>query len=977
MSEFSQFSLTSLKKLQIVDGKNVRCTSNTDIVGIYNAKKNKIIFNGEEYSITKFLSDVLKIQSRKNVHLLLECEIELGKWVKVEELFAAEGLRPSELISPGILFIRTHGIRSITELHSHIDLKFDVEHIRNLNGGTAAKPPLLLRVCPRPVQAGQRLERVDALEFADTPEAYIRELITHVQVGSRSVRPFFSSSLSTSVIQHYSCGFLRPIISIDTVKVAPRSLYVGGRPGNVLFSSNGTPINFARSSDEVIVDRYLDPDEYLPVLPTFRQRKIFSSPQNYRPPPLQELYDHNSPTGIFDLNKTCGVVMLTHRNGKKYVVKIGRGDVPDLHIQNEFLAYVCYYALNINVPDCALISYDVTLHCGSTEIHSTNVWYLVHDFVEGGQLQLDDNHQLQNFSKEIFADIILRNFDVLGPNLTNIIVVGQKMFRIDANGALLYSPDGKSRSTDRSSCSHVLSTLDSQIAQDIEKFKEDGNMGNQQLFNKVDKQWHMMRISVLLEYMTRMLNNFDSIISQFTSRIDMLPGWANVIYLIKRRLRQFCLSLQDPNSAVINAIRPPSEVQPLFEPPTLPIRPHIENCIIIASNRTRATIAAKYPGYEVIDVTSKGKDGNEYITLSPFCDYEDIGCRPAFEVPFRTERSFSVEGVWQGLKVFQNESIDVKKFQNRSKKDFKRKETAARGKILGHFGGEGCDMLNYIEARRQIYVPTYNFMLDNYAKEIMKTLYDLHLRKDIVLIDYFVNDDIENIAKPLSHASLIKKRLHEMFRSQFGIIEEQPDVVIPVCRVKRRPIAPAVDDDAADQKSQKTVSAVCAGKTFTFFKDFKDPNLAEAIISAGGSILTSSSIPTQTKAVVVYKTYNNVTRGEFVISKVDLMSQLKSGMSSRSSSSSSNSSSLNDFILEDRQLHPNVITVNSTLNSHGGSARMTDEVQLLPHQVLGDIPFGIRPRLKCCKCETKTRRVCGSCKSIRVCNKHNICVECE
>jgi hypothetical protein len=47
-------------------------------------------------------------------------------------------------------------------------------------------------------------------------------------------------------------------------------------------------------------------------------------------------------------------------------------------------------------------------------------------------------------------------------------------------------------------------------------------------------------------------------------------------------------------------------------------------------------------------------------------------------------------------------------------------------------------------------------------------------------------------------------------------------------------------------------------------------------------------------------------------------------------------------------------------------------------EVLGDIEFGLRPRLKCCRqgCSRRTRRVCDGCRNIRVCEEHGLCSNC-
>lgn len=70
--------------------------------------------------------------------------------------------------------------------------------------------------------------------------------------------------------------------------------------------------------------------------------------------------------------------------------------------------------------------------------------------------------------------------------------------------------------------------------------------------------------------------------------------------------------------------------------------------IIIKNKRCKKeNILKEYPDAIIIDVTSKGE--GEWQKLSPFYPHGGI------PVPFSDGiRSMSVEGVWQGLKVFEN-----------------------------------------------------------------------------------------------------------------------------------------------------------------------------------------------------------------------------------------------------------------------------------------------------------------------------------
>ena len=173
--------------------------------------------------------------------------------------------------------------------------------------------------------------------------------------------------------------------------------------------------------------------------------------------------------------------------------------------------------------------------------------------------------------------------------------------------------------------------------------------------------------------------------------------------------------------------------------------------IIIESKRKKpATILKKYPNAILADVTSAAKDG--LVKLSPFYPHYGI------PVPFSEGYTATcVEAIWQGLKVFENSDVDVQMFQNDTMKNIKR--TVRRfGKPLGHRKGvHGTELLGYIEARKQIYIPTYKWVLENKVSDIIVRLRDAsNSGKTIVLLDYDTNADVENAKKPLSHASLIK-----------------------------------------------------------------------------------------------------------------------------------------------------------------------------------------------------------------------------
>ena len=182
--------------------------------------------------------------------------------------------------------------------------------------------------------------------------------------------------------------------------------------------------------------------------------------------------------------------------------------------------------------------------------------------------------------------------------------------------------------------------------------------------------------------------------------------------------------------------------------------------ILIENKRKKIEeLKAKYPGAQIIDVTSKSN--NEFVRLSPFFP---VGGIP---VPFSTdEKAESVEGIWQALKVFENEGVDVDKLYNRRMTGIKR-SSKSLGKCLGHQKGlNSTELLDYIDARKEIYEPSYNWMLENRCSNLVLRLKEMCANGIVVLLDYDTNPDIEDSRRPLSHASLIVKAVERLLTDE-------------------------------------------------------------------------------------------------------------------------------------------------------------------------------------------------------------------
>jgi hypothetical protein len=160
-------------------------------------------------------------------------------------------------------------------------------------------------------------------------------------------------------------------------------------------------------------------------------------------------------------------------------------------------------------------------------------------------------------------------------------------------------------------------------------------------------------------------------------------------------------------------------------------------------------LLAQYPDAEVVDVTSRGPE--PWVRFSPFFPHGGI------PVPFSPgSTAMSVEGIWQGLKVFEKADVDPATLQIATMKGIKR-TVRTFGKVLGHRAGlAGDQILPYAEARRAIYIPTYRWVLEHKLATEVAGLRALGRGGEtVLLLDYETNCDVDDLSRPLSHASLV------------------------------------------------------------------------------------------------------------------------------------------------------------------------------------------------------------------------------
>lgn len=187
---------------------------------------------------------------------------------------------------------------------------------------------------------------------------------------------------------------------------------------------------------------------------------------------------------------------------------------------------------------------------------------------------------------------------------------------------------------------------------------------------------------------------------------------------------------------------------------------------IANKKRKEEGIRKQYPNAIILDVTSKAGWAQQ---LSPFYPHGGI------PIPNSDGMTgMSVEGIWQGLKVFETQGVSYSHFCNASMKGLKR-TVRTLGKPLGHsYGTKSTELLNYLEARIAIYLPTYKWVLENVpaVMDLVNRIRTKSFTTDIVFLDYNTNEDYTNLKSPLSHAALIKLYIEDRY----------PEITLDQCR---------------------------------------------------------------------------------------------------------------------------------------------------------------------------------------------------
>ncbi len=177
--------------------------------------------------------------------------------------------------------------------------------------------------------------------------------------------------------------------------------------------------------------------------------------------------------------------------------------------------------------------------------------------------------------------------------------------------------------------------------------------------------------------------------------------------------------------------------------------------ITVLHRRAGEAARPKHPGATILDLTSRGPA--PWVKFSPFYPHGQIPVPGA-----QGRHAASVEGIWQALKVFERADVDESKLAITSMKGIKRAATKTTGRVLGHRDGLGGErLLGYVEARRQIYLPAYHFVLTTHLQRELGELRRFAGAGGLILLDYETNLDVDDPSRPLSHAGLVKHYLED------------------------------------------------------------------------------------------------------------------------------------------------------------------------------------------------------------------------
>ena len=176
--------------------------------------------------------------------------------------------------------------------------------------------------------------------------------------------------------------------------------------------------------------------------------------------------------------------------------------------------------------------------------------------------------------------------------------------------------------------------------------------------------------------------------------------------------------------------------------------------VVIVGSRNKKLVADfEARDYVIVDVSSHSK----HAQWGRFAPTFPVGGVPVPGMP--SFASFSVEGVMQGLKTFKDGTgIDTAAFRAKQAARLSRGKRKY-GEMDGYRLGDAL-VADEVDARRRIFVPTYEHVLDNQLRPELELLAGLVASgKRVALLDNSTNADVADTRKRFTHAALIRDRL--------------------------------------------------------------------------------------------------------------------------------------------------------------------------------------------------------------------------
>lgn len=144
-------------------------------------------------------------------------------------------------------------------------------------------------------------------------------------------------------------------------------------------------------------------------------------------------------------------------------------------------------------------------------------------------------------------------------------------------------------------------------------------------------------------------------------------------------------------------------------------------------------------------------DVNSYAD-PPFCTLSPMWVHGSIPVPgMLGTTSDTVEGVWQGLKVIRGKTAP---------RYFHGPGAKRGGKPSGHQFGK--KLLDIVEARRRIYIPTYEWVLEHRIDRELMEQFFITARRGITQFIHDVGDngDPNDTSQPLAHTAVLVQYLN-------------------------------------------------------------------------------------------------------------------------------------------------------------------------------------------------------------------------